>query len=167
MYGYEINTEGFFLCDVPNEKAAEGTNLWTRDPVIQPANKPRYIGGRPIQEGSGEQTGGTWIDAEAASAEDIARQEFETGRLELIAAIQNRLDQIAKERGYDSILSLCSYATSTVPKFRAEGQAGVDLRDKCWLIGYQVLSDIVNGVREFPSVEEALTMMPQIEWPVD
>lgn len=41
-------------------------------------------------------------------------------------AIQERLDTKPKERGYDGILSLCTYVTDPIPRFAAEGQAGVN-----------------------------------------
>ena len=164
MYGYELDSQGFFVGDIPTEGGVETAQHWTRDPVIQPANKPQYVGGHEVA-GTGERTDGEWVDAEAVSAEELARQLFNTQQLRLTAVIQRRLDEIAAERGYDSILSLCSYATSSVPRFRAEGQAGVDLRDQCWMIGYQVLADVAQGLRDFPSDEEALAMMPAMEWP--
>jgi hypothetical protein len=164
MYGYELDSQGFFICDIPTEAGVAGAQWWTRDPVLQPANRPQYVGGQDVG-GTGEQTGGAWVDAEAVSAEEQARQLFNTQQLRLTAVIQRRLDEIAAERGYDSILSLCSYATSSVPRFRAEGQAGVDLRDRCWMIGYQVLADVAQGLRDFPSDDEALAMMPAMDWP--
>jgi hypothetical protein len=82
----------------------------------------------------------------------------------LIDGIQGHLDATAQTRGYDHILSLCSYATSLDPVFAAEGQAGVEWRDAVWRHGYQVLADVEGGTRGIPLMGELIAELPEIGW---
>ena len=90
-------------------------------------------------------------------------------RLELqrqffLAAVQGLLDETAQTRGYDGILSLCSYAASQDATFAAEGQAGVAWRDGVWRVCYQVLADVENGTRPVPTWGELAADLPVIGW---
>jgi hypothetical protein len=70
---------------------------------------------------------------------------------EIVAAVQSRLDDFARTRNYDGILSAATYATSTVPKFQAEGQRAVELRDLTWAALYAILGQVLAGEREMPA----------------
>lgn len=83
----------------------------------------------------------------------------------LVDAIQSYLDTEAKAHFYDGILSLCSYATSTNPKFGPEGQAGVIWRDACWLKGIAIMAEVESQTRSIPTIEELLAEMPAMVWP--
>jgi len=83
----------------------------------------------------------------------------------LSAEVQQHLDAKARERNYDGILSLCTYATSLNPKFAAEGQAGVEWRDAVWVKCYAVLAEVEAGLREQPTVEQLIAELPVFVWP--
>jgi hypothetical protein len=83
----------------------------------------------------------------------------------LVSAVQRHLDTEAKTRGYDGILSLASYASSTHPPFSAEGKAGLDWRDAVWSYCYQVLADVQAQTRPIPTEAKLIAELPKMVWP--
>jgi hypothetical protein len=82
-----------------------------------------------------------------------------------VLAVQRRLDDFARTRGYDSILSACSYAASTVASFKAEGAYCVGARDTHWQKCYQIMAAVQAGTRPVPTVQQVLAEMPALAWP--
>lgn len=80
-------------------------------------------------------------------------------------AVQQHLDTFARTRNYDSILSAATYATSTVPKFSAEGQRAVGARDATWAKCYEILAAVDAGTRPMPTLDELLAELPVLTWP--
>lgn len=84
---------------------------------------------------------------------------------EIVMVVQRKLDQFAQARGYDGILSACTYATSSVPQFQSEGQRAVDLRDQVWTRLYQLLGEVQSGTRPVPtSFVEVDQELPTLSW---
>jgi hypothetical protein len=83
----------------------------------------------------------------------------------LTTAMQAHLDDSARTRGYDGILSLCSYAASAHPKFAAEARAGVAWRDAVWAKGYEIQAAVLAGTRPMPTIAEVMAELPALEWP--
>lgn len=109
----------------------------------------------------------TKIEQERAAilADQTAKTESLQGSI--VSSIQHRLDAFAKTRNYDGILSACTYATSTVPKFQTEGQYCVNARDATWSTMYQIFDDVTNGVKPMPaSFADIEHLLPVLEWPL-
>ena len=101
-----------------------------------------------------------------ATVQEVAAFQQQRAMPAFTAAIQQRLDDFARTRNYDSILSACTYATSTVAKFKTEGQACVNLRDATWAAAYQILADVQAGDRPMPtSIADIEADLPAAVWP--
>lgn len=81
------------------------------------------------------------------------------------AGVQQHLDNFARTRNYDGILSAATYATSQVPKFKAEGQYVVEARDATWAKCYEILAAVEAGSRPMPTMDELLAELPVLTWP--
>ena len=100
-----------------------------------------------------------FIDEAPAKPAEVIQAEFTD-------AIQKRLDVFAANRGYDGILSACTYATSKIAKFAAEGQAAVELRDATWAAGYALLAEYM-AAGTIPAWREVEARLPALQWPED
>ena len=79
---------------------------------------------------------------------------------------QQRLDDFARTRNYASMISLCTYATSTNPRFSGEGQYGVEVRDATWAKLYEILAEVESGIRPIPANYEGIEPeLPALDWP--
>lgn len=103
--------------------------------------------------------------AEAVAADKASKESAIKASVE--QATQQRLDDFAKTRNYDNILSAATYANSAVPKFRAEGQYAVEARDATWVKLLQILSDVESGNRPVPQdYTDIEAELPPLIWPV-
>lgn len=115
---------------------------------------------------------GTWeqrweiysLPPEAVAANQAAAaQRLQEG---IVSNTQKRLDEFAKTRNYDGILSACTYVTSAVPKFQVEGQYCVNARDTTWATLYQILAEVQAGTRPMPTgYDDVAPLLPVLEWP--
>lgn len=85
----------------------------------------------------------------------------------IIQSVQARLDTFAQTKFYDGILSACTYATSSIPKFALEGQYAVDARDTTWATATGILEAVLAGTRPVPTgYAEIEPELPILAWPV-
>jgi hypothetical protein len=111
---------------------------------------------------------GEWIQQWGVIALTTEEQQSAALQLkeEIEAATQKRLDDFASTRNYDSILSACTYATSAVPKFAAEGQYCVEARDATWTKLLSMLAEVEAGTRPVPTgYADIEPDLPVLAWP--
>ena len=112
--------------------------------------------------------GGTWTQVWAVYP--LTPEELVATRLQIWAGIeeqvQARLDNFAKTRFYNDILSACSYATSTNQKYAAEGQYCVSARDQTWEALFAIQAEVVAGTRPMPAgYSDIEAELPALVWP--
>jgi len=96
----------------------------------------------------------------------IAPVSLEAIKAAIVVSVQASLDTFARTRGYDSMLSACTYAASAVPQFAEEGQFCISVRDQTWSALYKLLSDVENGTRSIPSgYADIEPELPKLRWP--
>jgi hypothetical protein len=109
-----------------------------------------------------------WTQQWAVVALTVEEQQAEALQIqnEIVTSTQQRLDDFARTRNYDGILSACTYATSSVPKFQGEGQYCVDARDNTWATLYTILGEVQAGTRPMPSgYADVEPLLPVLTWP--
>lgn len=102
------------------------------------------------------------LDPEIVTANQTAK--LEQLKTSIIQRVQSNLDNFAKEKNYDSILSACSYANSTNSVFKAEGELAVSLRDATWIAMYAILEEVQSGNRVVESFSDIENDMPVLAW---
>lgn len=143
------------------ERVQEGT------PVLQQARNPdgTFKSDDPVTPSN---EAWEWVQTweVVALTEEEMQQRAQQLQAEIVAQVQKRLDDFARTRNYDGILSAATYATSTVPKFAAEGQYAVEARDLTWATLYQVLAEVQAGTRPVPSgYADIESELPELIWP--
>ena len=104
------------------------------------------------------------LDAETIAANQAAKVQTFIKTVE--EATQKRLDTFAQTKGYDNIISACSYATSA-SKYGDEGRYCVSAREATWDALFQLMAEVQAGTKPMPgSVEEVMAILPVLEWPV-
>lgn len=83
---------------------------------------------------------------------------------ELTKVVQAYMDTKVQERGYDGILSACSYVNTGIERFDNEGAACRAWRSTVWDKCYAMLAEVQAGTRAVPTVEKLISELPKLEW---
>ena len=108
----------------------------------------------------------TVAEQEAAAIAQAQATQVKTLQESVIHATQLRLDNFAKTRNYDGILSACTYATSSIANFQTEGQYAVNARDSTWAALYAIMGEVQAGTRPMPAgFADIEADLPVLAWP--
>lgn len=107
-----------------------------------------------INDAGEELVGGVW-----KRKWDVVARDGAAIIQDLTNAVQNHLDSEARARGYDNIVSACSYAGAANP-FQSEGTAFVAWRGNVWAACHAVMSEVTAGTRAIPSEAELIGLLP-------
>ena len=80
-------------------------------------------------------------------------------------AIKDLIDSTARAREYLDGTTCASYATSTVPAWRADALAFIAWRDSVWVAAYAIQTQVEAGTLAPPSVAALIAQLPSISWP--
>lgn len=130
------------------------------DPIYPEAETHTYV----------ENPDGSLTITERTPEDIAARQAAKVEQIKqaIVQATQQRLDSFAQTRGYDGILSACTYAVSAVPKFAAEGTYAVSARDDTWATLYGGFQEVEAGTRPMPTgFADIAPLLPPLVWPAE
>lgn len=96
--------------------------------------------------------------------EPTPEEQQEAIKQQLTEAVQRYMDTAARSRGYDGILSVCSYINTGNTKFDAEGEACRIWRSAVWAKCYEIMDNVLAGIMEIPTEEELIDMLPILTW---
>lgn len=140
--------------------------------AVQEALLPEYARLREyLKEGIPVKVDETWyrdwqvlpLDPEVIAANEA--RALERSIVEYTTMTQQRLDDFARSKNYDNILSATTYATDPKPEFQGEGQRAVELRSQTWDKFYEIVAEIKAGTRPIPeSYADIAADLPNLTW---
>lgn len=129
------------------------------DPRIQVAERNGYAYNTDADQWETSWRVRPMTSAEATIYADVLKQN-------IVDRTQQRLDDFARTRSYDGILSACTYASSKIQKFQIEGQYCVDKRDQTWAALYAIMQSVDAGAMPPPTgFEDIEPLLPELIWP--
>lgn len=84
---------------------------------------------------------------------------------DIIQQVQNRLDQFARTRNYENMLSVCTYINDPNPNFAFDADYCFRKRSETWTKIYSILDDVLSGKRPIPtSYYDIEHELPVLNW---
>lgn len=149
-YYYAPSTQGFYL-DGLNQNIPDDAILITEQQWMVLVNGKAE--GKLIDVVDGVPT---LVDPPAPTPSQIVTAQESVVRAYLNAG--------AAQRHYDSITTVCSYATSTNVQFKADADACIPWRDACWEHYLIYVQSVASGAPPWTDAE-LIADLPVLVWP--
>jgi hypothetical protein len=149
-YYYAPSTQGFYL-DGLNQNIPDDAIILTEQQWMDLVNGKAE--GKLIDVVDGVPT---LVDPPAPTPSQIVTAQESVVRAYLNAG--------AAQRHYDSITTVCSYATSTNVQFKADADACIPWRDACWEHYLIYVQSVASGAPPWTDAE-LITDLPVLVWP--
>ena len=100
-----------------------------------------------------------------AALEQAQKQKMQAFEQEVERAIEKRLNDFALTRGFTDIATACTFVTSGVARYAADGKQAIDARDQTWVTWHALIDEIKAGTRAMPiNYAEVEALLPKLEW---
>lgn len=146
---YCFDSSGFYTTDV------EITDVYAPQPSGTSIKPPNQTEGKVAMFSSG-----VWrlVDKPIVNAPVSTVEDYDK-------ALTAHLDSTAQQRKYDNRIT-CALRAGYPGPFQAEGQAFATWMDSCNWQAYQVLSGVESGTLSMPTIEEFISDLPAMVWPI-
>lgn len=123
-------------------------------PFIARATDPAQHGKEIFQRAKAGEFGeiAAFVETEETTSDVLSKEEA-------VLIIANLLNTEAKKRGYDDIVSACSYAAGPNP-FQKESLLFLEWRGNVWQKFFKMWAYVENGASQSPRAEELLSVLP-------
>lgn len=117
--------------------------------------------------GHGRGIGGVYYIKGYEPAEETREEMIARRQAEIVAMVQNIIDETAQQKRYDDGLSCVSYVGDPDEEFNADAVAFVAWRGRCWRTCYNILASVTAGTVAPEDVTDAYVIerLPVMEWP--
>lgn len=78
-------------------------------------------------------------------------------------AIEQHMDEVAKADGWDNRWT-CVARAGYVNPWQAKGIKFAQWMDDCWVVAIKAQNDVIAGLRQIPTPEEAVLELPAMVW---
>lgn len=112
-------------------------------------------------------TGGIYYLKGYEPAEETREEMIARRQAEIVAMVQNLIDETAQQKRYDDGLSCVSYEGDPDPEFNADAVAFKAWRGCCWRTCYNILNSVTAGTVAPEDVTDqyVIDRLPVMEWP--
>lgn len=161
---FEMYPTTSFAATGPNQDFMDEQNLKLVDNVLIIGTNEKLVAADPYLDGNVVRTA-RLVPLTAAEIESREAARVQHKIQSFQAEAGRRLDNFAIARGYGSIISVCTYDTSTVPRYAADALRARALRDQWWEVLNQIVADVLASNRPEPdSFDDIVAELPALTW---